>query len=62
MPLKIGQLKPTNVVLAHPPHYKHMFTLRHDLLHLQASASRRHPTRHRQTAVYNNTCVPDYLN
>ena len=39
MPLKIGQPKPTNVVLAYVPHYKQMFTFLHDLLRLQASVA-----------------------
>ena len=39
MPLKIGQLEPTNVVPSHVHHYKHMFTFFHDLLRLQASVA-----------------------
>ena len=33
------QLEPTNVVLAHPPHYTHMCTFLQDLLRSQASVA-----------------------
>ena len=63
------QLEPTNVVLAHFPRYKHMFTFFHDLLRLQAFCraailSRKQPSRDTSMGRYqlstNKPRIPQY--